>query len=62
MGSAGWEAPAIGKLTSRGCEVTMRSTTLKPQSDLILRAAAYWVALILANAACLVLMGMLLFR
>lgn len=40
----------------------MRSTTLKPQSELILRAAAYWVALILANAACLVLMGLLLFR
>ena len=41
---------------------TPRSTPLKPDSALILRAATYWAALILANAACLGLMAMLFFR
>jgi hypothetical protein len=40
----------------------MRSTTLKPESALIARAATYWGALILANAACLGLMALLFFR
>lgn len=41
----------------------MRPTPVKAdESTLIARAAAYWAALLVANAACLALMAMLLFR
>lgn len=40
----------------------MNATTRKPESTLIVQAAAYWAALILANVACLGLMALLLFH
>ena len=40
----------------------MSAATRKPETTLIMQAAAYWGALILANAACLGLMALLLFR
>ena len=40
----------------------MSSMSRKPESTLLVQATAYWAALILANAACLGLMALLLFR
>jgi hypothetical protein len=39
-----------------------RAAPRKPETALIVRAATYWAALAVANAACLGLMAMLLFR
>jgi len=39
-----------------------RTVTSNPESALFVRAATYWAALILANAACLGLMALLFFR